>query len=832
MTSPHDAGAPAPIKPVTRPARAWWAISIWLGALLLGIILVSRASFTADLSAFLPSSPTQEQQLLVEQLRDGMVSRLILVGIEGADAPARAALSKAVAQELRNNKAFLSVNNGEPISEGKDRAYLFNNRYLLSRAVTPERFTEAGLRTALNDTLDLLASPAGLLVKETLAQDPTGEMAELLGQFNSARQPRKLEGVWAAKDGTRALMLLQTRAIGSDTDGQEQAIAEIRKIFESSKAALVPAMPQLAATSMVMSGPGVFSVNARATIADEVTRISIISAVAIMLLLFVVYRSGVALVLGLLPVLSGVLAGVVAVSLGFGVVHGITLGFGTTLIGESIDYSIYLFIQSKSSDQSGDWVKKFWPTIRLGMLTSIVGFASLLFSGFPGLAQLGLYSIAGLVVAACVTRFVLPSLLPANFAVRDLTHIGLRVDSVFQHLQRLRIVVLLLVAASCVFLWVKRDQLWHPELNALSPVSVADQRLDETLRRDIGAPDVRYLIVVKGSTPEEVLQGTEKVAVQLNGLIDQGALSAFESPSRYLPSEATQRMRLSSLPLSATLQERLDRATQGLPFKTGVMTPFMETIDRQAKAAADPAGLKSMLLTRASLDGTSMALATDSLLIQQPAGATGLLPLTAAAGKAIDLELIRSALEKSGVKQAYFIDLKTETDKLYRGYVQEALILSLCGLAAMLILLAFNLRSARRVLNVATPLLAAVIVVAAMLALFGQRMTILHLIGLLLTAAVGSNYALFFDQPNKEKRADDPAGQTPASHRIQPNTLASLAFANITTVLGFGLLGISSVPVLNAIGVTVGPGAILALLFAAVFSSTTYRDAKPPKSNP
>ncbi len=63
------------------------------------------------------------------------------------------------------------------------------------------------------------------------------------------------------------------------------------------------------------------------------------------------------------------------------------------------------------------WIKRFWPTIRLGVLTSIFGFASLLLSGFPGLAQLGLYAIAGLITAATVTRFVLPSLLPAKLRI-------------------------------------------------------------------------------------------------------------------------------------------------------------------------------------------------------------------------------------------------------------------------------------------------------------------------------------------------------------------------------------------------------------------------------
>ena len=46
----------------------------------------------------------------------------------------------------------------------------------------------------------------------------------------------------------------------------------------------------------------------------------------------------------------------------------------------------------------------------------------------------------------------------------------------------------------------------------------------------------------------------------------------------------------------------------------------------------------------------------------------------------------------------------------------------------------------------------------------------------------------------------------------------SMAVAGTTTVIGFGTLALSSVPVLHAIGVTVGPGALLALLLSAVFA--------------
>jgi len=216
-------------------ARA--AIALWLGFLLVCGIVISRSEFTTDLSAFFPRSPTPAQQLLLDQISDGLASRLILVGIEGADAPVRATLSKQMAQQLRTDTAFVSVNNGEPVSAGRDQAFLFDNRYLLSPAVTPARFSAEGLHLALQDSIDLLASSAGLLFKSMLPRDPTAEMMQLLGQLNSGSRPRMVDGAWASLDGARALLVVQTRASGSDIDAQQYAMDKIRKAFETAPGA-------------------------------------------------------------------------------------------------------------------------------------------------------------------------------------------------------------------------------------------------------------------------------------------------------------------------------------------------------------------------------------------------------------------------------------------------------------------------------------------------------------------------------------------------------------------------------------------------------------------
>ena len=153
--------------------------------------------------------------------------------------------------------------------------------------------------------------------------------------------------------------------------------------------------------------------------------------------------------------------------------------------------------------------------------------------------------------------------------------------------------------------------------------------------------------------------------------------------------------------------------------------------------------------------------------------------------------------------------MKGETDRLYSGYLHEAVLLSLGGLLAIVALLFTVCRSLPRVLRLILPLAAAVLCVVGGLSLFGQSLILLHLVGLLLVVAVGSNYALFFDRVE-------------AGAALSPRTLASMLLANLTTIAGFGLLAFSKVAILQAMGITVAPGVILALVFAAVFAKAEH----------
>jgi predicted exporter len=771
--------------------RALLAVTAWCLSLCACALVIWRTPVIADLSAFMPKMPTARQQVLMDQFHDGIIARLIMVGIEGGDSAERARLSLALGEALRQDPAFLTVQNGDARTEDKDRAYFFEHRYLLSPSVTPERFTTTGLHAAIQTSLDNLSGSAGMLLKRLFLRDPTGETLNLIDQFHGDSQPVSLDGAWASQDGQRALLLLQTRAPGSDTDAQAKAIARIQQAFDAIEG-------RAAGTRLVMSGTGVFSVSSRVTIEREVTLLATASTVLVAGMLLLVYRSVGLLLLGLVPVLTAAAAGVAAVGLVFGHVHGLTLAFGTTLVGEAVDYAIYLFLQ-RATGQPSD---RFWRTIRLGVMTSLAGFLALMTSGFPGLSQLGVFAVFGLIAAALVTRYGLTAVMPAQLRLRDLRTVSTGLDKAFALARRQRgLLVAGTLVAAVVVAWPGRV-IWSQQLTELNPVPKAAQDLDTSLRNDLGAPDMRFIASFTAPDEQTALQAAERAVGVLQAAVRDGELAGFKSPTMVLPSLATQRARQAALPSPAKAPARVQAAMVGLPVQAQRLQPFIDDL-AQARHSA--------LLTRQDLQGTSAAMLVDSLLVQRAHDVLVLLPLQAPkeGPHAFELDTTRltQRLHDAGLNEATVIDILSETSNIFSNYLHETLTMASAGSLAIVVLLLISLRSWQRTARVVLPLACAVCCVTAVLVGLGHPLTILHLVGLLLVVAVGSNYALFFD------------GSLDAlTEQERQQTQTSLLLANLATVGTYGLLGLSSIPVLSALGSTVALGTFLALVLAAALS--------------
>ena len=764
----------------------------------LGLWLCARATYVADLSAFLPSAPSAEQRVLMAQLKNGATGRVLMIGIRGGTAQARAQASRRLAATLRGSGAFEAVHNGEDVDQEALGRLLFARRYLLSPGVDAQRFSVEGLREGTDETLALLGTPAGARIKPLLWRDPTGETVRMAEAMLPPSAPRVEDGVWVSRTQPRALLVATTRADGADLDAQEAAQQRVRKGF----AALASADLQLELT-----GPGVFAVDSRATVKAEVERLALAGIVAMVLLLFVAFGSLRPLAIAALPVASGVVAGIAAVSLAAGQVHGLTLGFGTTLIGEAVDYGIYYLVQARAVGHAG-WLRAQWPTVRLGLWTSVAGFAALVVSGWDGLAQLGIFAVSGLLAAAAATRYLLPAIAPAGAAGPGMREqLGRATRTLTQSLPRLRLPLLALsVAAVLVLAWLPSP--WRGSLAGLSPVPQRALDLDASLRADLGAADAGVLVAAEAPDEAAVLAAAERIGQRLDALVQSGKLASYQSPARILPSPATQLARRAALPDATVLRQRLADATRDGPLPAAKLAGFVD--DVQAQRALPP-------LTRADLRGTPLAGALDAQLLPGANGTpwTALLLLQGPPGGTLPMGELRQAV--ADLPGTRVVQVQPELDRIYASYLGQARWQAAAGAVAVLVLLAWHLRSARRLAAVLLPLAASVVLVLAGLALSGAALGVLHLIGLLLVAAIGSNYALFFDY----LRQRDHAG-------TDTDTLASLMLANLTTVVSFALLATAKVPALAAVGLTVAPGALLSLWLAAAFSRAPVQTAAGP----
>jgi predicted exporter len=752
-------------------------------------LIAVRSRYRTDMGDFLPHAHGLAQQALDAQVSSGGASRILLLSIEGAPVGVLAQLSRRLGARLRADPAFVDVLNGDAAAMEGVQAFVWRDRYLLSADVTPQRFTAAGLRVALQSDFTLLASDFGNVAAASLPADPTGEALGLAQQLGAGTEsgPQTQDGAWFSPDGRSALLLLRTRAPGFDIDAQARALGLIRGDF----AMVSASTPGAAQARLQASGPGVFAVETRDVTKRDVSRLSILATSGAVLFLLIAYRSPLALLLGLLPVACGALAATAAVSLAFGFVHAITLGFGITLIGEALDYSIYLLTQTLKGDRADRTLARIWPTLRLGALTSIAGFCTMLFSDFTGFAQLGLFSVAGLLGAAGVTRFVLPRLVPEGFFAAGADGIGAPLRLLLRWQRPARGVLAVLLICAAISLAAHRGPVWDDNLLDLSPLPPAAQALDQRLRHELGVPDTRYFVAFRAADVQRALATSEALDAILAPLVAGKTIGGYDLPSLVLPSDRTQLARRAALPDGAALHAAFAQALTGLPFRPEAFAPFFADV-----AAARAAGL----ITPASLPAP-LSLRLQSMLMPDGDGWMVLAPLQGVK----DADRLRAALAAGRMRGMVFVDLDRQSADLLRTFESEAVALAVVGSLAILVLLFIGLRSPRRVLAVAAPVAAAVVLTAAMMTL-GGTLSIFMVAGFLLIVALGSNYCLFFARRDQapEERA---------------RALASIMLANLCTVAAYGLLSLSHIPVLHDIGRTVAIGTFLCLVCGAAFSA-------------
>jgi predicted exporter len=755
---------------VKHRARSITVVLIWVLALLaLGVYAQRNLKVSTDLRSFMPPAQTADQKLLMNQIGEGPGSRLLLLAITGTSPDNLAALDRGLADTLRRDPHFQQVVNGA-IDTSAIESSLLPYRFLLSPTLDHDRYDATYLGSQLQQRLEDLGSSAGAMVEPLLPRDPTMEVLKLAELWTPPKSPALHDGVWFSKEG-EALLLAQTKAPGFDPAAQGEAINSLKRAFES--------LPGSHGAHLTISGPGYFTVTVSARTRSEADLIGFASSVGFIILLLFAYRSVRVVGLVALPLLTGALTGITALTLGFGEAHGITLAFGFTLLGVAQEYPIRLLSHRRAGETALTSVRGLWPLLMTAIVSACIAYLAFFASGVGGLQQLAVFTITGLLAAGLATRYLLPMVLPTQFRdAADTPHLA-QTWAWFDALPRPRWLPPALTVLAFLFLWMAPAPFWQNDLSALTPVSHTLLLREAHLRTALGAPDVRYLLVLQASKPDGVLGLSEAIGPRLDALVAKGAMDGVELPSRYLPSLQTQRSRQAKLPDRRALQAALSQALLNLPFRPDVFDPFVN--DVEIARSLPP-------LTPAAFEASPLGARLQSMLVERDGHWLGLATLSGVHDPAAFAML---STQTDG--QVRLLDLKGASESLvvaYRTRIMRALLVAILLLA---ITVAVAFRDLRRAWHVLAPMSLATLLVLAVMRISGVEISLFHLVALTLAAGLGLHYALFFERVVSDE----------AEAR---RTLHATLVCVLSALLVFGLLALSSIPVLRAIGLTVSLG--------------------------
>jgi len=235
----------------------------------------------------------------------------------------------------------------------------------------------------------------------------------------------------------------------------------------------------------------------------------------------------------------------------------------------------------------------------------------------------------------------------------------------------------------------------------------------------------------------------------------------------------------------------MQRAQAGTPFRAGIFEPFV--LDVEQARTLPPLAVEKL---RASPLGASI----DMLLTQRSGGVTALVTLSAVN----DLVALQDFARRSG-DNIRLLDIKGASEQLVAAQRTRILWTLLAAAVLLVAVIAIALRKRSRVLRVLAPMALTTVLMLAVLRASGESLNLFHLIALILAAGLGLDYALFFEHASAD-RAE------------QRRTLHAVLVCSLSTLMVFALLGLSDVPVLRAIGVTVTLGVIFNFVFALLLT--------------
>ncbi|RKH59700.1 MMPL family transporter [Corallococcus llansteffanensis] len=645
----------------------------------------------------------------------------------------------------------------------RDRLLTPSQRQWLTRA-TPEELGGTALMK--------LYQPAGAQLTDWNV-DPLGLWPDWWQARAAETSARPRDGrLWLSGEGREWVLLTWKSKVSAFALGDG---ARVTAAVERARARVEATVP---GGRLVAAGVPLYAEAAAAQASWEMSTIGFGSLAAVLLLVWLTFRSLRPILLVGVSLLLGCAVALTVTALVFDRVHLLTLVFGSSLVGVAEDYGFHYFAarQGKAPSERGPVMRSLLPGMALALITSVVAYLALGVAPFPGLRQMAVFSAAGLTAAFLTVVCWFPSL---DRGALPVTAFSERFSASITRWPRvtstrgwwLTGAVLAVLVAVGIWKLEPRDDL--RQLQGAPPNLIADQR---ELGRLLGLPSPAQFFLVEGDGDEQVLAREAALKQRLDPLVAEKVFAGYRAVSDWLPSEAQQR---EDAALSARVEAQAVAAVAASTGEAPTRAAFAEGPLTPSRFLSGPAA---------------------SAIRQQWLGTLGSRQYSVLMLRGLNDPKVLPRLEAvaHGLEGIRWVDKTAEISGLLGRYRRIMGGLIVAGYVAVLLTLVA--RFGRQAWRAWLPSVLGTLLTLALFGWVGAPLQLFTVLGLVLLLGMGVDYGIFL-----------------LEHPGDGSAWLAVALAGVSTLLSFGLLGLSATPALRSFGLAMLLGEVTIWILTPCF---------------
>lgn len=652
-----------------------------------------------------------------------------------------------------------------------------------------KKITVEGIQKSLAQNYLQLLSPSSMFIKSHLQADPLGLRTDIFRSFQRLFSSLGYEvsiedGHFISQDGQHTMLILKTPVNLTDGFGSRNLSA-----YLSTKLKELPSY----ISADIMAGH-LHTISNEDVIKRDVKVMTIISAIAFLLLFLFFFRDLRAVMVFLLPIAS-VLVSINLASWLLKELSYLVIGMFAVVNGIVIDYGIYIYTTLRTGGNCLARLKQVAKPTITGALTTLAVFATFFFSHVSGYHQLAFFTVFSILLCLICALFVLPLFLqggePQNRFFQTTGQSSGWIDRPGWDKTRVTCWIIVMVIALILSCQIS----FSTDINQFDGSESKVLQTEQEFYRVWGEPNKSAILVAQGKTQEEALQANDHLYREAEAAIGEDNFLSF---SMIWPSRQTREKNAKGWAnfwkqgQEQKLKDLLSLHGEKYHFSPEAFSPFFERLYTGLEVKDEPMEIGFFEKIK------------ERFILKKQNGYQILSFFP-------DTDQFISALTKISRRYpgTFLVSRKALSKTLSESIFSELVYLSIIAASLIIILTLILLGNIRLTVLALVPTLTGIVVALGIIPLMGLSLNAVMVIAAMIVAGLTSDYGIFMVYYSH--------------YEVKAGTCTAVFLCAATTLIGAGALLLARHPVLFSIGLTLTAGVLSGYLTSVIVVPSMYR---------